>query len=189
MLKIDKYEFEDHPIYDVKLYAVVISPDINELSDRIVGRYERSDGLIVPFTVDINGRAQLSGADVITLTPLDKFKEFKKAFPEGAIIHHRTDSATVTKLDDFDGNNVDDFYIKGHIFIEKWNKHKEIIKQWWNGAKIEYYSDTIEGWDSVWCDIGWFVEDEYRVKEIITEMSIKELEEKYGINNLKIIKD
>ena len=148
MLKIDKYEFEDHSIYDVKLYAVEFSPDFNELSDRIVGSYARSDGVIVPFTVDVNGKAQFSGAGLISLTPLDKFKELKKAFSEGAIIHYKSDTQTVTQLEDFDGNNVDDFYIKGHISIEKWNKHKEIIKQWWNGAKIEYYSATIEGWDS-----------------------------------------
>jgi len=150
-IKIGEYEFEDHPDFDVQLHAV--------RNDRIIGSYQELD-IIVPFTVDLEGTSAYN-ID-FDLTPYDKHKDLKKAESEGAIIEY---SGMNWCQENNPGWHSDvNYRIKGGISIESWNAHKELIKQWWNGAEIEMQELYHKG---RWYDVDkpiWNINCLYQVK-------------------------
>ena len=126
---------------------------------------------------------------------LDKFSELKRAHSEGAIIEVK--SLLKGEWFEFAGTprwDVDiSFYrIKGGIFIKEWDKHKEVIKAFWNGANIVFRPNKDTPWDETVTvtDTGpnWFDDFEYKVKERTNELTIKEIEKLTGLKNIKIVK-
>ena len=102
---------------------------------------------------------------------VDKFKDLKIAYSEGATIEcklHEFDSWDRSKNPMF--NTEFSYRIKGDISISSWNAHKDIIKQYWEGVKIESKRLGFEGqgfYDTptpTWTD-----DYEYRVKKDIYE--------------------
>ncbi len=187
MLKIDKYEFEDHPEYDVQLYA---TREDKELGIRIIGSFINENNTVIPFTVDNEGnKGMWVENQPINLTPYDKFKDLKRVHSEGAIIEFDAGRGWKICKIDFTAT-IDCYRIKDNVSIESWNKHKDLIKLWWDGAEIEYFDQLIEEWITVHSanKMDWNINREYRVKSTIIKMSIKEIEEKLGIENLEIVR-
>ena len=117
----------------------------------------------------------------------DKFRELKRAYSEGAIIEVN---------DIFDDWKVlskprwelgTSYRIKSGIGIKEWDKHKEVIKAFWNGEEIEWIHEGIMiGYEICPAPV-WHVDVEYRVKEA-NELTIKEIEKLTGLKNIKIVK-
>ncbi len=167
------YKFEDYPKYDVQLHAV--------RNDKIIGSY--IDDEAYPIAFNLNGSADSCS---IELTPYDKFKDLKKAYSEGAIIEYysKIDSEWhAFRHDEPMWYDIDTYRIKGGISIESWDKHKDLIKQYWNDAEIEYYSDNI--WKTG--TPSWHVDCPYRVKPQAKEMTLSEIADELGYN-VKVIK-
>jgi len=181
-----KYEFETDR-EDVVLLKVVKDKLANS---RIIGYADRN--FIDPLTWSLRGTC-LRGQTTINLTPYDQFKDLKRVCNEGAIIEYRGGypwEETVPAWYDYF-----EYRIKGNISIESWDKHKEVIKEFWNGAKIEM--SIREG---TWCVVGegrpqyldWDVRDIYRYrvkpKPKVEELSIQQLENMLGYK-IKIVKE
>lgn len=65
---------------------------------------------------------------------------------------------------------------------EEYNKHKKLIEEWGNGAKIQYYNKTKEEWVNTENPL-WDYYSEYRIKP--TKIEFKDCsfnEEEYGVN-------
>jgi len=161
---------------DVQLLKIV--------RDRIVGCYT-SCGILVPSSWNFKGEQTYEFREV-NLIPYDPFKELKRVYSEGAIIEYKGDYPWRQSIPNW--YDKYDYRIKGNISIERWDKHKEVIKEFWNGVEVECFSlhDT-SGWYN--CTNGpiWSTDLDYRVAELKeTIMSIRELEVKYNLTNLKI---
>ena len=93
----------------------------------------------------------------------DPFKDLKKAYSEGAIIEY-TDNKLQRwgRTDTPHWQKSFSYRIKDNISISSWQAHKDLIKQWWDGAEIEYHS-TIDGWKSA--KPTWHTLGRYRVKQ------------------------
>ena len=120
----------------------------------------------------------------------DPFKDLKRVFEEGASIiiagvkYQKGEFRSLRW--DYD---IDRYKIKDNISIEQWDKHKEVIKEFWNGAEIECFSlhdDT--GWYNTRGQSLWTTCLKYRVKPKVEEtvMTIREIEAKHGYTNLNI---
>ena len=74
---------------------------------------------------------------------------------------------------------------------EEYNKHKKLIEEWGNGAKIQYYNKTKEEWVNTENPL-WDYYSEYRIKPTKIEFEDCDFDdEEYSINewgNISIIK-
>ncbi len=169
----NEYKFEDHPIYDIELHGI--------RNNRIIGSYISTS--VALFSINFEGYSRDFTFNPIKLTPYDKFKELKKAHSEGAKIEFY--STIDMKWLDTDNNKpgwykYTNYRIKDNISIESWEVHKNLIKQWWDGAEIE----SLTGSWSVDTP-NWYTNCPYRVK--VKEMTLIEINEALGYN-VKITK-
>lgn len=74
---------------------------------------------------------------------------------------------------------------------EEYNKHKKLIEEWGNGAKIQYYNKTKEEWVNIENPL-WDYYSEYRIKPTKIDFIDCDFDdEEYSINewgNISIIK-
>ncbi len=123
----------------------------------------------------------------------EKFRELKRAYSEGAIIEVNDIFSVWKVLSKPRWELGTSYRIKGGISIKEWDKHKEVIKAFWNGEDIVFKPNKNTPWDETVTFEGtgpsWFVDFEYKVKEITNELTIKEIEELTGLKNIKIVKD
>jgi len=171
----NEYKFEDHPEYDVELHGI--------RNNRIIGSYLNFNAVSL-FSINFEGGSQNFTLKPISLTPCDKFKELKKAHSEGAIIEFY--STIDMKWLATDNNKPTwgkhtNYRIKDNISIESWEVHKNLIKQWWDGAEIE----SLTGSWSVDTP-NWYTNCPYRVK--VKEMTLTEISKELGYD-IKIVKE
>ena len=79
----------------------------------------------------------LNGIEYCPITPvINKLKDLKKAYSEGAIIEiELQDRYKIDPNPTFHWANM--YRIKDNISIASWNRHKDVIQQFWNGVEIE----------------------------------------------------
>jgi len=175
-----KYEFETDR-EDVVLLKVVKDRVANS---RIIGYTDRD--FIDPLTWSLRGTC-LRGQTTINLTPYDQFKDLKRVCNEGAIIEAKIVATwCVMSCPTWES---DQYRIKGGISIESWDKHKEAIKEFWNGAEIEYsgkYTPWYTSYENKpdWSDYNYRVKPEPKVEEL----SVKDLEQMLGYK-IKIVRE
>jgi len=101
----------------------------------------------------------------IEYTPVeDKWKDLKQAYSEGAIIEYQEKFIWNITTNPIWYTDYE-YRIKDGISIASWNKHKDLIKQYWNGAEIERYYSTIKGGTWLPSKYFWYVNKEYRAKQ------------------------
>ena len=109
---------------------------------------------------------------------LDKFKNLKQAYKEGAIIEARgTISVEWLLCTTPSWYETSEYRIKGDITISRWDKHREAIKAFWRDEEIQYESD--ECWLPA-ASPTWNIALEYRVEPTTQELSIAEISERLG---------
>ena len=197
---VKEKEVKEVETISIEGYKFIYPEDVTGLvlhmvrDNRIVGSYINNWGNITPITFDLKGDWQMVGGhskDSFNLTLYDKFKDLKRAYKEGALIENYCRINNKWRLSQVDAlwSDEDEYRIKDGIPIIRWDAHKEFIKAYWDGAKIEFLSSTnVVEWRDTINKPMWFPNDTYRVKENI-EMTIEELEKKLGIKNLKIVKE
>ncbi len=117
----------------------------------------------------------------------DEFLEHKQAQKDGAIFEvfngDRWDVMTWEPQWDCD---ISKYRIKGNISMPSWDAHKEIIKAFWRGKKIEY-SSSKKVWYKKSSYSLWKVDLHYRVAPKTTKLTISEIEKMLDIKNLEVI--
>ena len=170
-----EYQFEDMDGYEV--YTI--------RDERIVGSFKQRN-ILEPVTWLLNGKPAHYIQRPNKLTPFDEYKELKKAHSEGTIIEVLYYGKEWKVWNDFElcFSKDSKYRIKGGISLESWNKHKELIKAWWDGAEIE-----IQIHDE-WYKAGesWNNNSKYRIKPITKKMTVAELEKELGYT-IEIVKE
>ena len=92
----------------------------------------------------------------------DKFKDLKQAFTEGAIIEYRKDYPWDVTINPTWWTDYE-YRIKDDISISSWQAHKDLIKQWGDGAEIEVKISK-DNWASLPSNPNWNAFKEYRIK-------------------------
>jgi len=95
-----------------------------------------------------------------------ELEDLKRVFKEGARIEYYCVDWIETSDPKCDEDVI--YRILGGITIEQWDKHKDSIKAFWDGAEIEY--KTIDGSWIITYDPGWLTDTEYRSKPSKWEM-------------------
>jgi hypothetical protein len=113
--------------------------------------------------VDINGSMLYMFNDLNAWEIYDKFEDLKKAHAEGArfeFFDELTGKFKFIAHPNWQPNK--EYRIKDNISLESWNKHKDLIKAWWDGAEIEFkaYNGSWKETDSLY----WWADVEYRIK-------------------------
>ncbi len=98
----------------------------------------------------------------------DKFEDLKKAFAEGAIIEYRKEYPWYVTINPTWRTDYE-YRIKDDISISSWQAHKDLIKQWWDGAEIERHHPTANTWD-IKNSPEWHTNATYRVKPNIWKL-------------------
>jgi len=106
----------------------------------------------------------VNGVEYTPVIKQDKWKDLKQAFAEGAIIECNLEGEDDWLIKIPSWLNNYNYRIKDNISIASWNKHKDVIKQFWNGAKVEFtynggFPQTVDS------NIAWSTDCEYRVKQ------------------------
>jgi hypothetical protein len=93
----------------------------------------------------------------------------RQAYKDGAIIEYKPHSETKWKINQ-DPLWVEgiDYRIKEGITIKQWEAHKDLIKQWWDGAKIQWSNDG-DNWYNTQAP-SWKEERHFRIKPKRWEM-------------------
>ena len=175
-LEIDELMFETED-ETVELLEIAVDGYGNK---RIVGY--RIDKLIKPCTWTIDGISVRGTA--CDLIPVDKFKELKQAYKDGAIIGVQNKKGDFCSIEKPLWLDVCKYLIKGDIGIAQWNRHGEVIKAFWRDEEIQYESEGC--WFSA-TSPDWSLTFEYRVKPTTQELSIAEISERLGYE-VKVIK-
>ncbi len=172
------YRFEEPEADTLVLHAV--------RKDVIIASFLYFEGgpNICTFSLDGKNLSNMQN-DINDLVPYDEFKDIRQAYKEGAIVHFRTNAATVMLDADLDCGKRSDYFIKGNISIAGWNAHRPNILKWWDGKHRVFVFRDGE-WEGTNCPT-WAPKETYRTKLVVTQMTIKELEDTYGIENLEII--
>ena len=103
----------------------------------------------------------------------------KRAYSEGAFIECRFMGKWEELLSTPLWQDIHDYRIKGGITIEQWDKWKDIIKAWWEGAEVEYWSVVSKDWEKE-NNPTWTLMKSYRIAPNTNENKIENL------NNLGI---
>ena len=179
-LEIDglKFETEDET---VELLKVAVDGDGDK---RIVG-YKMMGGVIIKACSWAIEGTPMNGT-YSKLIPIDKFKELKQAFKEGAIIECRSDyyNNDWVIIPKPSWNKIIDYRIKGDITISKWKVHKEVIKAFWDGSEIQYKCG--KRW-SLSTTPTWNTTFEYRIEPTVKELSVAEISTLLGYE-VKVVK-
>ena len=103
--------------------------------------------------------------DGISIESWEAHKELIKAWWDGAIIefYWNSDESWATILEPC-WDYYSKYHIKGDISIKRWEVHKELIKAYWEGAEIEFYSNIEKDWVFIDGEPYWYSDYKYRVK-------------------------
>jgi len=158
------------------------------VEERIIGYVD--DIYIDPLTWSLKG-TPMRGQSTIDLTPYDQFKDLKRVVSEGARIE--LSSSFLRNWKTLRGQPIwecklEQYRIKGNISIEQWDKHKEVIKEFWKGTKVEYYECITNEWHKASCPSWSLLKYRVKPKPKVEELSIQQLENMLGYK-IKIVKE
>jgi hypothetical protein len=99
----------------------------------------------------------------------------KRAYSEGAIIECKYKGEWVELLSTPLWEDIHEYRIKGGISIEQWDKWKDIIKAWWEGAEVENWCVISKDWEKE-TNPTWILIKSYRIAPKTNEDKIKNLD-------------
>ena len=170
-LEIERLKFETEN-ETVELLKIVV----DGYGDRRIVGYSMMGGVTIKACSWSVGGTPMNGT-YSKLIPVDKFKNLKQAFKDGAIMEARgTISVEWLLCTTPSWYETSEYRIKGDITISKWKVHKEVIKAFWDGSEIQYKDKCGKCWLPATSPT-WYTVLKYRVKSPTQELSIAEISE------------
>lgn len=174
--------------------TVVLTTIVKDRENLIILGYHRNNiGTVIPTAWNIDGEPQYNTA--VKLIPYSYLSDLKRVYKEGARIEMSKKGTKHTYYNIYNPKwdcNPDFYRIRGGITIEQWDKHKEAIKAYWDGKKIEIKHPNCA--ENVWNPTNspkFSLDFDYRERpsEICRFLTRNELLEAIKISNIPVPED